>query len=108
MTRRDRQALTLDEIQYLTGHATTDAIRMALRRAGFTAAGIAVGFGPGGWPPRKSYAVEDVWATFAQRIVHHAGTDAQVKERVWKIFRDEITDATMAPKIGDVFADKLG
>lgn len=98
-------SLTLEQIQRLSGHGTTDGVRMALRRAGVTASGIAVGTEC--WPPKKLYDIDEVWKALADHIIRHAETDPAVKDLAWKYFRDHIIAATRAPEIGDVFADKL-
>lgn len=96
--------LTLDQIQYLTGHETTDAVRMALKRAGVKANGV--GFGPS-WPPKKLYPADEVWEVFGARILEHATTDADVKERCWSVFRKQIGVSANGVRAIEVFGDRL-
>jgi hypothetical protein len=79
---------TLKEIQFLTGHPSTDAVRMALRRSGLRASGFSAVSGgpPGDWPPKKIWEARDVWAAFAMRIIDRAGEDEEVRAEVWKTF----------------------
>lgn len=97
--------LTLEQIQNLTGHENADAVRMALKRAGVKHTGFA--FGTNTWPPKKIYSKDDVWRTFGTRILQHAGDDAGVKERCWKVFRTNIADAVHGQMAGELFADRL-
>lgn len=98
-------SLTLDQIAYLTGHESTDAVRMALKRAGVKSAGAV--FGPSVWPPKKVFSVDDVWKIFGDRILERAQNDPKVKERCWSVFRDHITLATRGQAASELFADRL-
>ncbi|MBD3004690.1 hypothetical protein [Streptomyces sp. 5-10] len=98
-----REGLTLDQIQYLSGHDTTDGVRMALRRAGVKRSGY--GVGKGAWPPKKLYSAQDVWRLFGERICENAKSDPEVKERVREVFADQIRDAEVGRAASEVFGD---
>ncbi len=108
MTDFDDEALTLEQIQFLTRHESTDAVRMALRRAGIRSCGIRLSFGrPGDWPPKKIYGVPDVWRLFGSRILQNAEADVEVKGRCWSVFRKEIQSAAVGQDARAVFHDYL-
>lgn len=102
-----RDTLMLTEIQRLTGHDTLDGVRMALRRAGITQAGVAIVVGKGAWPPKKTYFMDDVWDGLGERIIQHAAVDADAKAYCWEIFEECIRDSVRALQTGEVFADRL-
>jgi len=102
-----QDVLMLTEIQRLTGHATLDGVRMALRRAGVMQAGIAIVVSKGVWPPHKTYFMDDVWDGLGTRILQHAAVDPDARDYCWQIFEDRIRDSMRAPAAGEVFADKL-
>lgn len=99
--------LTLKQIQKLTGHASTDAVRMALRRGGVRFTGITVGLS---WPPMKIYEADDVWNLFSARILETVTKDEKLRGHCWYYFGYQIREAHAAEVvggIGDLFADKL-
>lgn len=103
-----RDTLMLTEIQRLTGHDTLDGVRMALRRAGITQAGIAVVVvGKGVWPPKKAYHVDEVWDGLGERILQHAAVDPDAKAFCWEIFEQCIRESVRALQAGEIFADEL-
>ena len=97
--------VTLDQIQYLTGYETTDAVRMALKRAGVKACGFAVGTST--WPPKKIYPADKVWEVFGTRILQRADADAGVKDYCWKVFHEQICVAVNGAAASKVYADRL-
>lgn len=101
MNNRPTGVMTLIDIQYLTGHENADAVRMALKRAGVKAVGFIVGGEY--WPPRKTYATDDIWRVFGERILRHAETDAEVKKRCWEVFQSHITHSTAAREAHEEF-----
>lgn len=100
-----RETLTVDEIRILTGHNQNESVRVALRRAGVRSTGFSIG--SGSWPPKKVYRADDVWRLFGPRILRHAGTDPDVKEFCWEVFRHRIQEASTAHVVSTVFADRL-
>lgn len=104
----DGEALTLEQIRFLTKHENTDAIRMALRRAGVRSCGVTLPFGgPGSWPPRKTYSAPEVWNLFAGRILQNAAADVEVKGACWSVFAREIRTAAVGHDARTVYADHL-
>lgn len=97
--------VTMNQIQFLTGHESADAVRMALKRAGIKASGIAMGTGV--WPPKKIYEAVEVWQLFGARILERAAENAEVKERCWSVFRDQIVAAANGATAASVFSDRL-
>ena len=97
--------LALEEIKSLTKHENTDAVRMALHRAGIKSSGVtfSLGIGRTNWPPKKIYKANDVWRLFGDRIIKNAETDQAVKEKCLLFFRDQITGALHGAEANRVF-----
>lgn len=96
--------LTLAEIQRLTGHQSTDAVRMAFRRNGIKASGVSVGLS---WPPIKIYSSIDVWNLFSSRIIQNIENNAELQERCWNLFSYQIREANASASSMSLFADKM-
>lgn len=105
MPDKKRTHLTLDEIQLLTGHDTTDGVRMALKRAGIKADGLVIG--TGNWPPKKLYPASLVWDAFGRRMLDHAAENPKAKELCWTVYGPLIMTAIHGEEAATVFADKL-
>lgn len=103
----DDKALTLEQIRFLTKHDSTDAIRMALRRAGVRSVGVGFTLSSEGWPPRKIYAAADVWKLYAGRILQNAEGDPEVRQHCWSTFSEQIRTAAVGHDARTVFADYL-
>jgi len=101
----NEDALTLEQIQFLTGHENTDAVRMALRRAGVKSVGVAVALT---WPPKKIYSAAQVWNLFSARMIEHSATSDEVKERFWEVYGRLIEAAASYYRAKGLFADRLG
>jgi hypothetical protein len=97
------EGLTLDQIQYLSGHGTTDGVRMALRRAGVKARGISIG--TDAWPPKKLYSTQEIWRALGERIIANAKSDPEVKERAREVFSVYIRDDSLSQAASEVFRD---
>jgi hypothetical protein len=98
--------LTLEQIRTLTGHEQTDAVRMALRRAGVQAAGFTRS-GEGDWPPRKIYPADAVWHVFSSRILTNITVDPTVRDFCWEVFGRLIKTTISADTARTVFAERL-
>lgn len=95
--------LTLKEIQSVTGHENTDAIRMALSRAKVTG-GIV--FGTSYWPPKKTYDSDKVWKLFGPRITKRAEEDEEVRALCLRFFEDEIRSAVTDHQTVKIFGSQ--
>jgi hypothetical protein len=100
------EVLTLEQIRTLTGHEQTDAVRMALRRAGVQAAGITQG-DASSWPPRKLYAANAVWHVFSSRILAHMTKDPSVRDFCWEVFGRLIKTTVSVETVRTIFTERL-
>lgn len=98
-----RSPLTLDQIQFLTKHETTDGVRMALKRAGVKAQGVSVDLSLSGWPPKKWYETNDIWRVFGTRILKNAEQNPEIKQRCWEVFSEQIAQAISAQEATRIF-----
>lgn len=98
------ESLTLTEIQAMTGHETTDAVRMALHRAEKKPNGVDIALPR----MRRTFAGGDVWEVFGERILKNAQADEKVKATVLSVFGSEIRTLAqqqdLAPLAAQVFS----
>lgn len=104
--------LTLKQIALLVGHDNTDAVRMALRRAGVGPSGVTLPLdGGSGWPPRQLFRANEVWNWFGRRILRNAQSSPEAKEFCWdvygRMFGASLWSTPEAETARAIFADRL-
>lgn len=96
--------MTLKEIQEMTGHENTDAVRMALHRAKIKSTGVRVSLS---WPPLKLFSAAKVWNLFSARIIRRIEDHPELKETCWSHFGYQIREASAGKSVGTLFDDKM-
>jgi hypothetical protein len=80
--------LSPKEICQLTGHETTDAVRMAMKRGGATlGVHVVLDFKSS---VKRAYEESDVWRILGSRILDQAEKDPKVRDLAWKWLEPEI------------------